>query len=178
MDSTLLLKLARCCIEEELGVSCDKSLFASEWLNKFGATFVTLTKNGNLRGCIGSLVATRSLREDICKNAKLAAFSDPRFPPLSRDEQAEIAIEVSLLSEPLEVLFESKRDLKSKIVPHQHGVIIKKGVYQATFLPQVWEQLPEFETFFAHLCAKAGMKGECIDGDLKVFTYEVEKFSE
>lgn len=177
MDSALLLKLARCCIEEEFGVMCDKTLFSSKELDRLGASFVTLTKDGNLRGCIGSLVATRALREDICKNAKLAAFSDPRFPPLLREELDSISIEVSLLSEPLEVLFESKSDLKSKIVPHKHGVIIKKGVYQATFLPQVWEQLPEFETFFAHLCAKAGMRGDCIDGELKVFTYEVEIFS-
>lgn len=178
MDSALLLKLARCCIKEEFGHPCDRSAFTSKWLDRFGATFVTLTKNGDLRGCIGSLIATRSLREDICKNAKLAAFSDPRFPPLSEDEVVEITIEVSLLSEPKELLFESKDDLKSKIVPHKHGVIIKKGGYQATFLPQVWEQLPEFETFFAHLCAKAGLRGECIDNNLKVFTYEVEKFSE
>jgi len=178
MEKSVLLKLARACIEEEFGADIDGTLFNQPFLKEDGATFVTITKNGHLRGCIGSLVATRSLGEDICKNAKAAAFSDPRFPPLSHDELAEIDIELSLLSPPYEIKFHSKDELQSKIIPKKHGVIIKKGFHQATFLPQVWEQLTDFDSFFSHLCQKAGLDKYCIDSDMKVFVYEVEKFKE
>lgn len=178
MDEKMLLKLARGSIGESLGLAFDKTLYESEALLGNGASFVTLSKNGDLRGCIGSLIATRPLFEDIYKNAKAAAFEDPRFLPVTLEELDVIKIEVSLLSQPKPVVFRDKADLKSKITPFTDGVILKKGYHQSTFLPQVWEQLPDFESFFAHLCAKAGMEQECIDGDLQVFKYQVEKFSE
>lgn len=177
-DKHMLLKLARGAIGESLGLAFDKTLYEKEAFLESGASFVTLTKGGQLRGCIGSLIATRPLFEDVYKNAKAAAFEDPRFPPVALDELEAITVEVSLLTPPVAVEFADKEDLKSKITPFKDGVILKKGYFQSTFLPQVWEQLPDFESFFAHLCAKGGMHQDCIDQDLQVFTYQVEKFSE
>jgi len=139
------------------------------------AVFVTLNLNGNLRGCIGSLVAHRDLYDDIVHNAISAAFNDPRFAPLTLDEFKNIDIEVSLLSPAIELPYKDIDDLKSKINIGQDGVILKQDSYQATFLPQVWEQLPTFEQFFAHLCNKAGLQTSCLQNHPKIYTYKVEK---
>lgn len=144
-------------------------------LDSLQATFVTLTINGNLRGCIGSLVARRSLYEDLVSNAKAAAFSDPRFKPLSVEEFNNLSIEVSLLSEPALVEYTTLEDLKSKIVKKEDGVILKYEHKQATFLPQVWEQLPSFELFFEHLCKKANVSMTCLEDNAIIYTYKVEK---
>ncbi len=139
------------------------------------AVFVTLNLNGNLRGCIGSLVAHRDLYDDIVHNATSAAFNDPRFAPLRLEEFKNIDIEVSLLSPAIQLPYEDIDDLKSKINIGQDGVILKQDSYQATFLPQVWEQLPTFEQFFAHLCNKAGLQTSCLQNHPKIYTYKVEK---
>ena len=143
--------------------------------NKLKATFVTLTLDRQLRGCIGSLIAHRSLLDDLIYNAKAAAFDDPRFYPLSSEEFSRVHIEVSLLSEPERITYENSDDLKSKITIGEDGIILQKGSRKATFLPQVWEQLPTFELFFSHLCQKAGLESNCLESHPDIWHYRVEK---
>lgn len=151
---------------------------ASLFTEKRG-TFVTLTKNGQLRGCIGHIIPEESLIEGIRINAINAAFRDPRFPPVSPEEWDQIKIEISILTEPNPLNYTDGKDLLEKIRPNVDGVIIKKGAHQATFLPQVWEQLPDKEDFLTHLCLKAGLSGEAWrEGDLEVSTYQVQAFEE
>jgi len=144
-------------------------------LNQPKATFVTLMLNGQLRGCIGSLVAHRTLYDDLINNAKSAAFKDPRFNPLTQKEFEFVEVELSLLSEPQKLLYDSVENLKAKIHPNIDGVILHYGNHQATFLPQVWEQLPTFELFFEHLCAKAGVSVACLQDNAMIYTYKVDK---
>jgi len=142
-------------------------------------TFVTLTINGQLRGCIGSLSATTPIATGVRDNALNAAFHDPRFPPLSREELAAVHIEVSVLSEPAVLAYADADDLVAKLRPGIDGVIIKKGYASATFLPQVWEQLPQPEQFLGHLCMKAGLEADqWRHGDLTVRVYQVQYFEE
>jgi AmmeMemoRadiSam system protein A len=122
-----------------------------------GATFVTVEKDGKLRGCIGSLQAHRPLIEDLVHNAYRAAFKDPRFPPLTKAEAPSVTWSISLLSAPERMLVGDEKDLLSQLVPGVDGLIIADGGKRATFLPQVWDQLPDPNTFLAHLKRKAGM---------------------
>lgn len=146
-------------------------------LSKPKATFVTLTLDGRLRGCIGSLVAHRTLLDDLIYNAKAAAFDDPRFYPLSLEEFLHVKIEISLLSEPETVEYKDVEDLKRQIVTGVDGIILQKGSRKATFLPQVWEQLPSFELFFSHLCQKAGLEPDCLVHHPDIKRYRVEKIT-
>lgn len=142
-------------------------------------TFATLTINGNLRGCIGHIIPQESLIEGIRINAINAAFRDPRFAPLTREEWENVKIEISILTYPKPLSFSDADDLLEKLRPGTDGVIIKKGICEATFLPQVWDQLPEKEHFLTHLCLKAGLKSdEWRKGDIKVSTYQVQAFEE
>lgn len=142
------------------------------------ATFVTLTLHGKLRGCIGSLIAHRPLVEDLISNAKSAAFRDPRFAPLSPEEFSEIRIEVSLLTPPQRVDYHSKSELKGLIRPLIDGVILRHGNHQATFLPQVWDDLEDFDSFFDHLGMKAGLGADPLSHHPEIYTYQVQKFEE
>lgn len=142
------------------------------------ATFVTLTLDGHLRGCIGSLIAHRPFIDDLISNAQSAAFEDPRFSPLTFEEFNKIKIEISLLTEPQLVDYSDGVDLKSKIHSNYDGIIIKLGNHQATFLPQVWEELSDFESFFAHLGMKAGIGSDPLVYHPEVYTYQVEKIKE
>ena len=157
--------------------SIDKTALLKQYPNfqTLGATFVTLTLEGSLRGCIGSLIAHRPLLDDVISNAKAAAFEDPRFYPLSQEEFEKVSIEVSLLSAPEPVLYDNIEDLKTKITPNSDGIILQKGSRKATFLPQVWEQLPNFELFFSHLCQKAGLEAHCLENHPDIWRYTVEK---
>ena len=142
-------------------------------------TFVTLTINGNLRGCIGHIIPRESLIEGIRVNAVNAAFRDPRFRPLSREELDRVRVEISILTEPKPLSYSDARDLLAKLRPGIDGVIIKKGYREATFLPQVWDQLPDKKEFLTHLCLKAGLSGdEWKSGDLEVRVYQVQAFEE
>jgi AmmeMemoRadiSam system protein A len=176
---TALKALAQQSIKQELYSSnpLDKQALHDSFpeLKNKQATFVTLNLHGQLRGCIGSLVATRSLYDDIVSNAKAAAFSDSRFKPLSVEEFDNIEIELSILSTPVVLQYDNLIDLKSKIKPGIHGVILKYQNHQATFLPQVWEQLPTFELFFQHLCTKAGVRIACLDDKAEIYVYEAQK---
>lgn len=145
--------------------------------SKKGACFVTLTMNGQLRGCIGSLIARQELWKDVIENAINSAFGDPRFLPLSKEEFERIKIEISILSEPKRISYSSIDELFSKT--KGKGVVIKKGFFSATYLPSVWEDLPDEERFFSSLCLKAGLKSdEWKKPGLEVFIYEAIKVSE
>jgi AmmeMemoRadiSam system protein A len=142
-------------------------------------TFVTLTMDGNLRGCIGHIVPQESLIEGIRVNAINAAFRDPRFRPLTANEWGNVKIEISILTDPEPLHYTDAKDLLEKLRPGIDGVIIRKGYYQSTFLPQVWEQLPKREDFLKHLCLKAGLSGDAWrKADLDVSTYQVQAFEE
>ena len=175
----ILLELAKKSISDEFEgtESIDRDAVLEQYpeLSEAGATFVTLNLYGGLRGCIGSLVAHRSLLDDLISNAKAAAFHDSRFAPLSREEFEDIDIEISLLSVPELLEYSSVEDLKSKISIGEDGVILSLNGYRATFLPQVWEQLPTFELFFSHLCQKAGLGGNCLQEHPEIHIYHVQK---
>ncbi|WP_308389132.1 AmmeMemoRadiSam system protein A [Acidithiobacillus sp. AMEEHan] len=173
----VLLGLARTAISEALGQAGAPAPAAS-WLRDPAASFVTLNQQGVLRGCIGSLIAHRSLGEDIRANALAAAFHDPRFPPLSAAEWHGVQVEVSVLS-PLERLTAgSEVDLIAQIQPGKHGLLLRYGAYQGTFLPQVWEELPEPRQFLRQLKRKAGLAPDFWSPDLEVYRYHVQKWRE
>jgi len=150
-----------------------------ERLREQGASFVTLTRYGQLRGCIGSLEAHRPLALDVRENAVAASLRDPRFPPVVADEAAALSIEVSVLTTPQPLICDGPDDLIAKLRPNVDGVVIQKGSHRSTFLPQVWEQLPDPHEFLRRLCLKGGMSPDAyrLPG-LDVFTYQVEEFSE
>jgi len=180
----VLLTLARAAIAKELGIpykaDIERIRAENPWLEEKGAVFVTLNtaSSGALRGCIGSIIAHRSLFDDLMQNAKSAAFGDPRFNALSEEEFHQIRVEVSLLTPPQPLSYSSIEELKEKIRIGIDGVILKAGVHQATFLPQVWEQLPNFELFMSHLCQKAGMEPGCLGRYPEIFVYQVEEYHE
>lgn len=183
----IITKIARESIFEKLSEEhiINRQYFLNNYslLNDIRASFVTLHKSdGNnekhLRGCIGTLYPHRSLFEDIINNAKSAAFNDPRFDPVSFDELEYITIEVSVLSEPAIISYKDIEDLKAKIIPLKHGVIIKKAFNRAVFLPDVWDKLPDFYQFFEHLCKKAGLSINCLNSLDQVELFEVTKYSE
>lgn len=176
-----LLVIARVAIQSHFnGEVIDVTELLTQYpaLKEQGASFVTLTQNGQLRGCIGSIIAHRSLLEDITENAKSAAFRDPRFMPLQEEELARTTIEVSLLSTPQLLEYRDRDDLKSKVRVGVDGVILKHGNNQATFLPQVWDELSDFDQFFEHLCQKAGLLHSCLESHPQIHLYQVEKVKE
>jgi len=142
------------------------------------ATFVTLKQQEQLRGCIGTLVAIRPLVEDVAQNAYAAAFSDPRFPPLSPAELESLRIEISVLSPPEPMTFSSEVDLLKQLRPGVDGLILEEDGYRGTFLPSVWESLPRPEQFLQHLKLKAGLPSDYWSGTLRVQRYTTESFSE
>ena len=178
-----LTRLARRTIEAAFDGSDAGSKFLPELeapeLRMECGTFVTLTKRGMLRGCIGNILPHGSVIDSVRRNALNAAFKDFRFPTLGRDELTEIHIEVSILTLPEKLKYSGADDLLSKLKPDIHGVIIEKGGASVTFLPQVWEQLPAPEKFLSNLCAKAELPAnEWKGGTLNVQTYEVQYFDE
>jgi AmmeMemoRadiSam system protein A len=177
-----LLRLARKTIEQHLrgaGSGDEAGGDPPPGFTEWCGTFVTLTKGGRLRGCIGHILPQGPLFEGVKVNAINAAFRDPRFRPLQADEMAQVKIEVSILSEPLPLRYKGKEDLLNQLKPGVDGLIIKKGYHQATFLPQVWEQLPQKEAFLSQLCLKAGLDGDAWEkGDLEVSVYQVQAFEE
>ncbi len=172
-----LLRLARRTIAEALGAPAAGHEPAA-WLDEHGASFVTLTRCGELRGCIGTLIAERPLREDIAKNAHAAAFRDPRFLPVTHREFDGITVEVSLLSQLESVSFEGEAHLLSLLHPGQDGLLLEYGRQRGTFLPQVWEQLPEPVEFLSRLKQKAGLPADFWAHDIKVSRYTVTKWRE
>ena len=149
-------------------------------LQENGAVFVTINTepNNQLRGCIGSLQAYRPLYKDIILNAQAAALRDPRFPPLRVEELKHIKLEVSILTEPKVLVYHDRNDLKNKVVPLQDGIVLKHNGKQATYLPQVWEQLPKFDDFFSSLCLKANLGNDCLSEHPDIFIYHVKTYKE
>jgi len=180
MNGAVLVDIAKRAIASEFGVDSGIDIRELEErypeLKKEQATFVTLTIDGQLRGCIGSIIPHRPLLNDLILNAKSASFNDPRFPPLTPEEFKNVEIEVSLLSVPKFLEYSDIDDLRHKIHPGVDGVILQCDGRQATFLPQVWEQLNRFDLFFAHLCLKAGLSQDCLECHPDIFVYQVEKF--
>jgi len=172
-----LLKLARSEIGSKLGHRIPPPAHAG-WLDEPGASFVTLTRQGELRGCIGTLEAHRPLGEDVRENAVAAAFRDPRFMPLSRDEFEDIRVEVSLLSPSEPLLVKNEEEALARLRPNVDGVVLEYGRYRSTFLPQVWEQLPNPAEFLAHLKRKAGLSMDFWADQVRLSRYTVSKWKE
>ena len=145
-------------------------------LQKKKATFVTLHRNKELRGCIGILKPIRPLAEDIAYNAWAAAFSDSRFMPLAENELDDLDIHISILGTPEEIEFESEQDLVKQIRPGVDGLILEEGFNKGTFLPSVWESLTDAQEFLDHLKIKAGLPANYWSDTLKVKRYTVEEF--
>lgn len=174
---SVLLPLARAAIAGELGrpQAADDS---APWLREPGACFVTLTRQGELRGCIGTLEAHRPLLTDVRVNAVAAAFHDPRFAPLSMRELDLVEVEVSLLS-PMQALdFASEAEALALLRPGIDGVVLSYGSRRSTFLPQVWEQLPDVHAFMAHLKRKAGLPADFWHAELRLQRYTVAQWKE
>lgn len=148
-------------------------------LQKIGASFVTLTIAGELRGCIGTLEAYQPLYRDVADHARQAALEDYRFSPVSEIEVPLIEIEISHLTSPVPLSYSNPADLPGLLHPQVDGVILKDGGRRATFLPQVWEQLPDAGMFLSHLCQKMGAQGDLWRRKLlEVSIYHVEEFRE
>ncbi|MFN8404585.1 MAG: AmmeMemoRadiSam system protein A [Anaerolineales bacterium] len=149
-------------------------------LREEGASFVTLTKRGELRGCIGALEAYQPLAQDVREHAVAAAMEDPRFLPVVESELGAIQIEVSRLTRPLPLSYKGADDLVSKLKPGVDGVILRDGFgRRATFLPQVWEKIPNTAEFLNHLCQKMGLNENAWQTKhFEALTYQVEEFHE
>lgn len=176
-----LLTLARNAIAREFGqpsATPPLEALAAPELAQPGATFVTLTQRGQLRGCIGSLEAWRPLAQDVQANAIAAAFRDPRFAPLQAPELAQTRVEVSLLTPAVPMQFSSEADALAQLQPNVDGVIFCVGARRSTFLPQVWEQLPDPAVFMAHLKQKAGLPAHFWSDDVRLERYQVRKWKE
>lgn len=177
-ERKILLDLARFSIKGDLSKLKSIESVISENLKKPKGVFVTLTENGELRGCIGNIVPVEPLYKAVINCAKDAAYNDWRFPPVREYEIDLLKIEISVLSDLKLLEYSTVDDLLEKL-NESLGVVIEKGVNKATFLPQVWEDLPRKEDFLSQLCIKAGLSpDEWRNGKLKVSVYTVEKFSE
>jgi hypothetical protein len=177
-----LLKLARDALTGVVAKGALPPLESTAVPAKFRETkgcFVTLTKHGQLRGCIGHIVPREPLWQAVRDNARSAALDDPRFEPVRGEELKDIEVEVSVLTVPKPLAFSSPQDLVSKIHAGRDGIVLDIGGRMATYLPQVWEQIPEEAAFLAHLSEKAGRAGDAWKGpNVKVSTYRVEAFKE
>lgn len=176
LGKTLLI-LARNAIADKLGIAHTADPQDAR-LDNPGASFVTLTEDGRLRGCIGSLEAWRKLGDDVRANACAAAFRDPRFLPLGREEFDKIRVEVSLLTPARPMTFVSENDALRQLRPDIDGLILEYGNHRATFLPQVWESLPDPSQFMAELKYKAGLPADFWHDELRLSRYEVQKWKE
>ena len=172
-----LVGIARDAIESSLRQTQTSLAPDADWLKLHGATFVTLMREGRLRGCIGSLEIARPLGEDVASNARAAAFEDPRFPKLTREEWPGCSVEVSVLSAPKPVRFADEADLLAQLKPGEDGVILEHEGKRATYLPQVWEGIPDKRIFLFELIKKAGLPADTRLARCRVSRYRVRKFA-
>lgn len=181
-ERKLLLELARETVKEIVTSGSMPQIDASglsSSMTELKGCFVTLKKKGELRGCIGHIFPHEPLYRAVMDNARNAAVGDPRFPPVEPKELGLIEIEISVLTVPQPLDFESPDDLLNKLRPGVDGVVLRIGRRQATFLPQVWEQLPDKESFLAHLSAKARLPALAWkEPGTAIRTYQVEAFKE
>ena len=173
----VLLPLARAAIAGELGIT-RPARDDLPWLQRHGACFITVTQGDDLRGCIGTLRPHRTLAEDVRANAVAAAFRDPRFKPLAVEEFGGIALEISVLSALESLRCAGEQDALKQLRPGVDGVIFEYGHHTSTFLPQVWEKMPEPGDFLAQLKLKAGLPPDFWDRDVKLARYTVAKWRE
>jgi len=179
-ERSVLLELAGRSIRHGLENGCQISLDPAaypEKLRQVRASFVTLNRGGNLRGCIGHLKAIQPLVSDVAENAYSAAFRDPRFTPLDASEVEGLELHISVLTPATEIIFTSQSDLLEKIRPGVDGLILMLGRQQGTFLPSVWESLPDSRTFLEHLKLKAGLARGYWSREIKIFRYQTESFA-
>ncbi len=177
MDGQQLVVRARGAVERSFSGAAPPPADAP-WWSEPAATFVTLTRGGELRGCIGSVSPRRTLLDDVEHNARAAAFDDPRFAPLRSEELGDVRFEVSLLG-PLEpIRFVGEADALRQLRPHVDGVVLTWGHHRGLFLPQVWEQLPEPARFLAALKRKAGLRPDFWAADVRLERFEVHKWKE
>lgn len=172
-----LLPIARAAIATALG-RAQAAIEDALWLQAFGACFVTLTQHAQLRGCIGTLIAHRTLLSDIKANAAAAALHDPRFSPLTLVELERTEIEVSLLSPMQAMRFDNEAHALAQLQPGIDGVVLEYGRHRSTFLPQVWDQLPTASDFIAHLKQKAGLPVDFWAEGVRLHRYTVSKWHE
>lgn len=176
-----LLQLARASLHEATGAAKEPSPGTKSFAAP-GASFVTLTEGGQLRGCIGSLQAHRPLAEDVRANAAAAALHDTRFAPVTAEEAPLLQVEVSVLSAPDSLRFANESHALWQLQPHVHGVILEcehlGRRYRSTYLPQVWEQIPQPRAFMAHLKLKAGLPFYFWSPAMRLSVYRVQKFQE
>lgn len=181
-DRKILLRLARQSLEAAVNQQTGPRLDGQELTSKLkepGASFVTLTMRGMLRGCIGTLEPYQSLAEDVCEHAVAAGLQDFRFPAVRPEELEQIEIEISRLTTPQPLQYTTPESLVEKLRPGIDGVVLRDGMRRATFLPQVWEKLPDPVEFLEHLCAKMGADpGVWRRKKLEVLVYQVEEFHE
>ncbi len=178
-EKTLLRRVARDAIEHTLQHGTPYSVDTAHYprlLREPGASFVTLKKHGKLRGCIGSLEARRPLVEDVLHNAHAAAFADPRFPPVSAQELPELTFHLSILTPAEPLQFTSETDLLRQIRPGIDGLILEDDLHRGTFLPAVWESLPDAVQFLQHLKQKAGLPVDYWSDTLKISRYTTDSF--
>ena len=173
----VLLPLARTAIANQLGLSWQGSE-APQWLQQYGACFITLTRDTKLRGCVGTLRAHRALAEDVKANAVAAAFRDPRFPPVAAGEFPVVALEISVLSAVEPMRFDDEADALRQLRRGIDGLVFEYGYHTSTFLPQVWEDFKEPTEFVAHLKYKAGLPPDFWDKDVRLSRYTVFKWRE
>jgi len=171
----VLLAIAREAIEH-VGDDFHPAAWREDWLREPGASFVTLKRDGELRGCIGTIDPHRALGDDVWHNARAAAFRDPRFPPLSPAEHDGLEVEVSVLSPRTPLAVTSEADAAAKLRPGVDGVYLEYGHARATFLPQVWESVPDPVDFLAQLRRKAGLPARFWHPDMRITRYTVDKF--
>lgn len=180
-QGNILLYSARAAISRALKLTAwvDESVDTSaHWLQQPGATFITLTQHGRLRGCIGSLQARQPLIENVRSNAVSAALHDTRFLPVTADELESIRIEVSLLSALQPIRFASEPDALKQLRPGMDGITLEYGDNRSTFLPQVWDSLPQPREFLAQLKVKAGLYADFWDDGVRLSRYTVQKWCE
>lgn len=173
----ILLRIARESVADALGLGASGT-YDEPWLREPGATFVTLRWRGSLRGCVGSIQAYRPLFEDVWRNARASAFHDTRFRPLEREEYAGLSIEVSLLSPPEPMACSCEEEALALLRPGVDGVILEYQQCRGTFLPQVWEQLPDPRDFLDHLRIKAGLRRGFWAPEVRLQRYGVLKWVE
>lgn len=173
----VLLPIARAAIARRFGLWFETDEDA-EFLSEPAACFVTLTQQGRLRGCIGSLAPHRALADDVRANAHAAAFQDPRFAPLPAEELSTTRIEVSVLSPLAPLAFVDEDDALSQLRPGVDGLVLACDGRRGTFLPQVWESLPQPRQFLSELKRKAGLPADFWSVQMQLFRYEVEKWQE
>jgi uncharacterized protein len=181
-EQSILLQIAREALKNAVKgkplPEIDLSLLPSS-LQVLGASFVTLTIDGRLRGCIGTLEAYQPLAKDVQEHAVAAGLQDPRFPIVQPPELSHIHIEVSALSPKAPLHYENPQDLINKLRPNIDGVVLQDGYWKATFLPQVWKQLPTPPEFLSHLCLKMGAPANLWQKKpIQVYTYQVQEFHE